>query len=236
MAVCQVDQAFRKQWRGQGNVASISQVPDLRAGFQVLFSHLTITIEDDLRSTIRRHDHRCRPRGNLAAAINPPNLLASFQIQNGDKVRIQAVALNNDETVVNNRGTGKAPFQFRGVVRSGHKFSEIVFPDQSPIEVKTVKARRAKECDDIFSIGGRSAVGMRGLQVPLDGWRTDMSVFGPQHHPRFKLQTLDLPCPFARIRRRLSGPTRPTGFDGWILSIRVDCCCQEDTITPDYRR
>jgi hypothetical protein len=53
---------------------------------------------------------------------------------------------------VNDRGTGKAPFQFWGVVGSGQQFAEIVFPHQLPVDVEAVQTLRAEERNHILTI------------------------------------------------------------------------------------
>ena len=112
------------------------------------------------------------------------------------------------------------------------QFAEIVLPDQMPVHVVTVQTFRAKKRDDILAVGRRGAVGMRGLEMPLDFGFADMRIFGPQDVAGIELQANNLPTPLSCVLCRLAGSTRPASFQRRFVGFRVDCRRQEYTITP----
>ena len=235
MAARQIDQTVGEEWGGDRNVASAVEVPDSFAGDQVVSGYLAVAVADDLLSIFGCHDQWRRPGGDFTAAIDASNLITRLEIQDRDKVGVQAIALNDDQAVMNNRGTCKAPFERGGVVGAGDQLAEIAFPDQLPVEVETIQTLRCKKRNHKLTIGRRTTIYMGRLQMSLDGRLTDTSLFRPENLPCFKLQAKDLPCPFAGVLRGLPRSAGPTGFHGRIFFVSVDRRCEEHAIAPHDR-
>src|SRR5262249_4825547 len=150
-----------------GNIAAALEAPDLLAGLEVVRAGVAHPIDDDLRLWSDLV-HCWRAPGRHIVARRAPEFAAGSDIERSEKRPFLHVGLNDDYAVMDDWRASSFPLRVGHHVEAGVEDTEVLLPEQLAFQVVRVKSFGAEEGDEMFAVGRRRRVGMRGFRMALD--------------------------------------------------------------------
>ena len=166
MSICDEGETVTGDGSGHGDIPATAKPPEFGPGVKIETTDMAISVNENLRFVALAMNRRTTPGRQIVSWLFPEDL-AGLQIESGEKGVLQDVTLQENDAIMNDGRTGESPLSSRYPEESGVKNSEVLFPKQSSVEVVTIQPFRAEERHHALAVRCRSAIGVRGLGVPL---------------------------------------------------------------------
>src|SRR5207237_4859458 len=168
------------------------------------------------------------PRRDLVPRRGPEPRTVLQAVGRDERVPAQ-VALEDDAALVDHRGTGESPLVLPLDGEAGVEGAEVALPEELAVEVVAVEPLGPEAGNHARAVGGRGAVGVAPLQVPLDLRHALEGGLRPEDFAREAVEAEDLEGVLLVVvhRRRVAVVAGPDA------GVPADRGSEEHAVAPD---